>query len=151
MVSMKTDLLLDNNMKTILCIGEDLYSRKSGRHLADLEGQLKFALRNVKPTASAELLIAYEPVWAIGTGESASNEQIVEAVKFIKSVVADLFGSNNLSQIKILYGGSVNLKNIASLLPILDQLEGFLIGGASLNVAEFFEICKITQCELTRT
>lgn len=121
----------------VFCVGETLAEREDGRTMQILEGQLRQGLSGVVITAPAALVIAYEPVWAIGTGKTASEEQAQEAHAFIRKVMADIYEKNIASQMRILYGGSVTSGNVDSLMRQKD-VDGALVGGASLK-AESFE------------
>ncbi len=121
----------------VFCIGETLAERESGRTMQILEGQVQKGLSGVGITNPAALVIAYEPVWAIGTGKTASEEQAQEAHAFIRKVMADIYEKNIASQMRILYGGSVTPGNVDSLMR-QEDVDGALVGGASLK-AELFE------------
>jgi triosephosphate isomerase len=121
----------------VFCVGETLAERESGRTMQILEGQLRQGLSGVGITDPAALVIAYEPVWAIGTGKTASEEQAQEAHAFIRKVMADIYEKNIASQMRILYGGSVTSGNVDSLMR-QEDVDGALVGGASLK-AESFE------------
>lgn len=130
------------NMITVLCVGE--HKRDShGSHFTVVESQLKTALAGVVKTKLKYLMIAYEPVWAIGTGNNATGEDIEEMRLFITKVLTDLYGRVPASAVRILYGGSVNEKNAAGILAA-SAVDGFLIGGASLKVKSFSEVVKQT-------
>ena len=125
-------------LEPILCIGETLKQRKNNEVQKTLKKQLSKCLQNV----NSNIIIAYEPVWAIGTGETATSEIIVEAHQMIRNILNDIgFDGEKIS---ILYGGSVN-KNNANELIALDNVDGFLIGGASLDVKHFYDIYKIIE------
>ncbi|MEG1287768.1 MAG: triose-phosphate isomerase family protein [Bacilli bacterium] len=117
---------VENNIKVIYCIGESLKERENGDTYQVLEKQISEVLNNVE---TKSLLIAYEPVWAIGSGVIPTNSEITETILFIKDVCEENYNIN----IKVLYGGSVNEENIKSLLNI-KVLDGFLVGSAGLNV-----------------
>ncbi len=128
-------------LSPILCVGETLDERNQGLTLEVLQRQLVTGLSNYQP--NKELHIAYEPVWAIGTGEVASVEQVSEAHRFIRKFLKEKL-PNHEKQIAILYGGSVKPIN-ASELAQADEVGGFLVGGASLKAPSFFEIIKACQ------
>ncbi len=123
----------------VLCIGEQLAEREAGLAMATLEGQLRGSLQEVVVTDPAKLVIAYEPVWAIGTGQTATPAQAQEAHAFIRRTLADLFQKSVASQIRILYGGSVNSGNIDTLMG-QEDIDGALVGGAALQADSFSRI-----------
>lgn len=138
-INKKVNAILDSGLKAILCIGETLEQRKSGLTFPVLTSQLLADLDfNDKQYDLNNLIIAYEPVWAIGTGITASSEQIAEAHKFIRSKLVELFGDSG-KNILIQYGGSVTAENAQSILEI-DDVNGALIGGASLKSDSFVSI-----------
>lgn len=136
-VNRKLRALLASRLDPIVCIGETLDQRRAGETEAVLERQLRGALAGIEP--SARITIAYEPVWAIGTGETATPEQAQEACAFIRRILREL-GGPVADAIRIQYGGSVNPANAAALLAQPD-IDGALVGGASLDAAQFAAIC----------
>jgi triosephosphate isomerase len=128
-------------MTPILCVGETLEDRDGGRVEQVLKTQLEGCLKDVGLRRATESVIAYEPVWAIGTGRNASPEQAQEAHAFIRSVLAEKYGEDSAKKIRIQYGGSVKPNNAAELISQAD-VDGFLIGGASLEPGSFHEIIK---------
>lgn len=125
------------NLQAMLCVGESLQERESGQTLNVISRQLRIALAKLEPQHI--FYIAYEPVWAIGTGKIATNEQISEAHAFLRAELAKLFGPEKANDCCILYGGSVKAENSAELSRIKD-VNGFLIGGASLKIESFCQI-----------
>ncbi|MFZ5763769.1 MAG: triose-phosphate isomerase [Thermodesulfobacteriota bacterium] len=121
----------------ILCIGETLNEREAGAAFAVLETQLKEGLAGIDVAGAEQLVIAYEPVWAIGTGKTATAEQAQEVHAFVRQTLASLFEKNIAGQMRILYGGSVNPANVDELMRQAD-VDGALVGGAALK-AESFE------------
>ena len=136
----KIDLCFKNNIEVIFCIGEQLSERESG----ETESVLKSQLENVLPKLSAPnwdlLTIAYEPVWAIGTGKVATPEQAQEAHAFIRQELSRLCSPGLAESIHLLYGGSVKPNNIKDLISCPD-IDGALVGGASLNAESFNALC----------
>lgn len=124
---------------TILCIGETLEEREGGRTFQVLEGQLHKGLKTVAPEDMAKVVIAYEPVWAIGTGKTASKEQAQEAHMFIRGVLSRMFEKTVADETRILYGGSVKPTNIDELMAQPD-IDGALVGGAALDSDSFGRI-----------
>jgi triosephosphate isomerase len=123
----------------ILCIGETLAERESGETFAILERQLRKGLAEVSASAMAKVVIAYEPVWAIGTGRTASKEQAQEAHAFIRQLIAEMYEKDIAAQLRILYGGSVKPTNVDELMAQPD-IDGALVGGAALDVQSFGRI-----------
>jgi triosephosphate isomerase (TIM) len=126
-------------LKPIFCIGENLEERESEKHFAVIENQLGNVLKHFKDEEIRDLIIAYEPVWAIGTGKTASNEQIGEMHSFIRSFFERNFGEKSSKRIPILYGGSCNEKNAREIFSCPD-VDGGLVGGASLKAESFLQI-----------
>lgn len=138
----KIKRLLDEGLRPILCLGETLAEREQGEAEACVKSQLDSILDAFNVSELSKLVLAYEPVWAIGTGKTASPEEAQAMHKFIRSVVSSK--SNDLAEAMIvLYGGSVNANNAESLFG-QDDIDGALVGGASLKPEEFTEICA--QC-----
>ncbi len=134
----------ESGLIPILCVGETLEEREKGEAFRVVENQLKEGLKELKDVEAERLLIAYEPVWAIGTGKTATPEQAEEVHKFIRDVLSDLFGKDTSFKMRILYGGSVKPKNVEALLS-QENIDGVLVGGASLSPEKFFEICKKSE------
>jgi len=132
-----------SNLKPILCIGETLEERDGGRIEEVLTRQLTAGLAGVSADQAMETVLAYEPVWAIGTGRTASAAQAQEAHAFIRSVLEKLYDNATARRIRIQYGGSVKPSNAAELSAQPD-VDGFLVGGASLESGSFFEIIRST-------
>jgi triosephosphate isomerase len=141
LVLAKAEAALDVGLRPIICCGETLEQRNKGKHFAAVKKQLKNSLLKINPSEIAHVVIAYEPVWAIGTGENATPEQAQEMHAFIRSLVKRKFKKEAASSIPILYGGSCNSKNAKELFAQPD-IDGGLIGGASLKAEEFVAIVK---------
>ncbi len=129
------------NLKPIFCIGETLAEREGGKLESVLRTQVTEGLKGLSDKDMSETVIAYEPVWAIGTGVTASSQQAQEAHAFVRSLVAELYGPDTASRIRIQYGGSVKPANAAELMACPD-IDGALIGGAALEPQSFFEIVR---------
>jgi triosephosphate isomerase (TIM) len=129
------------NLKPIFCIGETLDERKSGQLEKVLRTQVSQGLKGVTERDLQDIVIAYEPVWAIGTGVTATAEQAQEAHAFVRSLVAEQFGNDAAAKIRIQYGGSVKPSNAAELMACPD-IDGALIGGASLEPQSFLDIIQ---------
>ena len=140
-VNGKVKAALRSGLTPILCVGEPLAVRQSGRHVAYTLGQLDGSLDGVPGPTVAGLVIAYEPIWAIGTGEVATPEDAQEAAAAIRSRISAVHDPETAGRVRILYGGSVKPGNIA---PIMAQpdVDGALVGGASLDAGPFAEICR---------
>jgi triosephosphate isomerase (TIM) len=132
---------LDNGLNVILCVGESLEQREQGITDELVALQTKIALGGVSQAELSRIIIAYEPIWAIGTGKTATSEQANEVCAVIRATIAKLYGKDAADAITIQYGGSMNAKNAAELLAQPD-VDGGLIGGASLKPADFAEIVK---------
>ena len=133
------DAALANKLEVIFCFGEELADRKSGNHEAVVESQIKNALFHLGADAYKKIVLAYEPVWAIGTGETASPEQAQDMHAFIRKTLADKYGNDVADSVSILYGGSVKPANAKEIFSKPD-VDGGLIGGAALNAKDFFAI-----------
>lgn len=143
-VNKKIKAALKGPLVPILCIGETLGAREAGETFSVLERQLKGGLEGLTAAQFAALIIAYEPVWAIGTGKTASDAQAQEAHAFIRGVIAELYGKQSAEKVRILYGGSVKPENIKGLMACTD-IDGALVGGASLKAASFASIVNYAQ------
>ena len=131
-VNKKVLKLLEHGMTPIMCCGESLTQRQQGITMDWIRSQVKVGLFNVTAEQAASMIIAYEPIWAIGTGETATAEQAEEVCKGIRDLVEELYGAETASSIRILYGGSVNAGNAAELFG-KEDIDGGLVGGASLK------------------
>jgi triosephosphate isomerase len=132
---------LEARLLPILCIGETLEERDGGLIEKILESQLRESLAEVGARRVLDCVIAYEPVWAIGTGRTASPLQAQEAHAFTRSVLTDMFGEDTAQKLRIQYGGSVKPSNMAELISQKD-VDGALVGGASMEPGSFWEICR---------
>jgi len=140
MIRQKVDVALENELTPIVCIGESLEERNNNKHFDILKEQLSTALFHLNETTFNKVIIAYEPVWAIGTGLTATPEQAQEIHAFIRSLVSEKFNNTLSENITILYGGSCNENNAKELFSCKD-IDGGLIGGASLKADSFLKIC----------
>ncbi|MGC4014584.1 MAG: triose-phosphate isomerase [Luteolibacter sp.] len=127
------------NLRPIFCIGETLAEREAGKLEAVLRTQITEGLKGLSERDMTETVVAYEPVWAIGTGVTATSEQAQEAHAFVRSVIADIYGADTAAKVRIQYGGSVKPNNAAELMACPD-IDGALIGGASLDPQSFLDI-----------
>jgi len=140
-VNKKLHTALKHGIIPIVCIGELLHEREAGQTTAVLLTQLKGALAGISPGAAHSLVIAYEPVWAIGTGKTATPEMAIEAHMIVRAELANILGSSVAKATRILYGGSVKPENATALIGE-DEIDGALVGGASLKPDSFAAIVK---------
>jgi triosephosphate isomerase len=139
-VNLKTQAALRNSLIPIVCIGEGLEVRKAGDHVAFTLEQLDAALQGISANDVASLVVAYEPVWAIGTGEVATPADAQEVCNAIRARIREIHGSA-ADQTRILYGGSMKADNVAALM-LEPDIDGGLVGGASLDPDEFVSVCR---------
>lgn len=140
-INRKVKAVIDSGLSAIFCIGETLEEREADKTFDVLERQVRCGLEGLDMTAMERIVLAYEPVWAIGTGKTASDSQAQQAHSFIRSLVSDIFGSKVAQQVRIVYGGSVKPANVDGLLQQPD-IDGALVGGASLKSEDFIRIVK---------
>jgi triosephosphate isomerase len=141
MLAEKVNIALDHHIMPIFCCGEALPVREAGTQNAFVAEQLKNSLFHLSPEQMQKIIIAYEPIWAIGTGKTASSQQAQEMHSWLRSVIAKQYGQALADNISILYGGSVKGSNAAEIFSQPD-VDGGLVGGASLNVEEFSAIIR---------
>ncbi len=139
LLAKKVNAALENDMEIIFCFGEELKDRKSENYFEIVKSQLENGLFHVDKKAWKNIILAYEPVWAIGTGETASPEQAQEMHQYIRGLVAEKYGEEVAQDVSILYGGSVKPDNAAEIFA-KEDVDGGLIGGASLNAIDFLTI-----------
>ena len=144
LIAEKTKKVIDDGLKAILCVGELLQERKSGKQEEVVEKQVNAVLNYLGEDVSDNFVIAYEPVWAIGTGETATPEQAQEMHKFIRSLVEKSWGKASADKVRILYGGSMKPDNAHELLSMPD-VDGGLIGGASLKADSYGQILDAAE------
>lgn len=140
-INKKVKTVLEHEMSPILCVGENLRQREEGKTLSIVEDQLRICLRGINDSRIERVVIAYEPVWAIGTGKAATPEMAQEVHKHIRNVLETMYSKNIATTVRTVYGGSVTPKNISQLMKQND-IDGALVGGASLNAESFFEIIQ---------
>ena len=146
MIRRKVEAALRHELVPILCIGERLEEREAGKTLSVLERQLKEGLKGLSASDLRDLVVAYEPVWAIGTGKTATPEQAEEAHAFCRKLLAGMFGEEFAERTRILYGGSVKPENVVGLMARPD-IDGALVGGASLKPDVFARIVCFGRME----
>ncbi|MDR2347217.1 MAG: triose-phosphate isomerase [Bifidobacteriaceae bacterium] len=143
-VGEKAQAALGGGLTPIICLGEALEIRKAGEHVAYTLAQLDGVYAELDPALAPGTVVAYEPVWAIGTGEVATPADAQEVCGAIRGRLAALFGRETAEGIRVLYGGSVKASNVASIMAEAD-VDGGLVGGASLDPAEFAKICRFAE------
>ena len=144
LISKKILQVLEHNMQPLYCCGETLLQREAGKHKEVVAKQVETTLYGLSKERMQKVIIAYEPVWAIGTGVNATPEQAQEMHAFIRDLINKKFDENISENISILYGGSVTPANAKSLFSCAD-VDGGLVGGASLNARDFVEIVKAAK------
>lgn len=140
-VKKKLNASLTDSLKVIVCVGETLEEREQGKTIKIVQSQVKSALTDLELNDYSEFVLAYEPVWAIGTGKNATPEQAEQVHSAIREITGSIFGQDS-ELIRIIYGGSVKPDNIKELLE-MENIDGALIGGAGLNADSFVKIVKI--------
>jgi len=138
-LKLKVDMGLSSSMKVIFCIGEEIEDRRNNKHFEVIFNQINNSLFHLKDESWGKIVLAYEPVWAIGTGETASLVQIQEMHSMIRKNIADRYSMELANSISILYGGSVKPENSQDIFS-LEDVDGGLIGGASLSANDFNKI-----------
>jgi triosephosphate isomerase len=143
-VNTKVRKLLRDGLVPVVCVGETLTQRKSGAHVKLVQEQVRMAFNEVDEDRAQQVVVAYEPIWAIGTGETASPDQAQEMHELIRDQLGELFDEDTADEVQILYGGSMKPHNAEELLGQPD-VDGGLIGGASLKADSFAEIIEIAD------
>lgn len=138
-INKKIKRAIEYKIKPIFCLGETLAERESGKTFNVVESQLRNGLRNISESELKEIVIAYEPVWAIGTGKTATPQQAEEVHSFLREKIGEMYSKSIAEQIRILYGGSVKPENARELFSQLD-IDGGLVGGACLKADSFYQI-----------
>ncbi|GGS57237.1 triosephosphate isomerase [Planobispora rosea] len=144
LVNAKVKAAHRNSLTPILCVGEGLEVRRSGGHVAHSVAQLDGALRDIPAEQVASIVLAYEPVWAIGTGEVATPADAQEVCGALRARLAELYDGEVAAKVRILYGGSVKSDNISGIMA-QEDVDGALVGGASLDPGEFVKICRFGE------
>jgi triosephosphate isomerase len=139
LVAKKVKAVLEHGMTPILCVGETLQEREAGKAEEKVVSQVRKDLEGLSPREVAGMVIAYEPIWAIGTGRTATPEDAQEMNSLIRREITSLFGGDAAAEVRILYGGSVKPENIADLME-MEDIDGALVGGASLDPGSFARI-----------
>jgi triosephosphate isomerase len=142
-INQKVQAALGHGLTPVLCVGETADERRQGLTFTTVEGQLRAGLSGMAPDAIARIVLAYEPVWAIGTGVNATPGQAAEVHGYLRGLLSELSSKDTAGTIRILYGGSVKAEN-ADTLALEPEIDGALVGGASLNAAGFIAIARKT-------
>jgi len=140
-VNKKIKAVIQTGLTPIVCVGETSRERESGKTFGVLDDQLHYGLEDIDEQDILKAVIAYEPVWAIGTGKTATSQQAQEAQKYIRDLLIKMYNKDTASEVRIQYGGSVKPENISELINQPD-VDGALVGGASLKIESFTEICR---------
>ncbi len=140
-INQKIMRALSVNLKCVLCVGETKTERNANKTKMVLKKQLEIALKGLYENELKNIIIAYEPVWAIGTGKTPTTKDIEETVDHIRQIIMDMFSQKSADKILVIYGGSVNQNNSSNILKI-KNINGLLVGGACLNPVEFANIIK---------
>lgn len=138
-VNKRAKAALSHGITPIVCVGETLAQREAGVTSDFVSGQTVAAFKDISIEDAAKVVIAYEPIWAIGTGKTATTEEANETIGVIRSAIAGIYGKEKAEEVRILYGGSMNPKN-ASALMAMPEIDGGLIGGASLKAPDFSQV-----------
>ncbi|WP_037320932.1 triose-phosphate isomerase [Amycolatopsis orientalis] len=142
LVNKKVKAALKHGIKPILCVGEKLEVREAGEHIAHTTAQLVEGLKGLKAEQVKDVVVAYEPVWAIGTGKVATPSDAEEVCGAIRATLAEKYGAEVASSVRVLYGGSAKANNISDLVAC-ENIDGALVGGASLDGEEFTKLCAL--------
>lgn len=140
-VNMRVKAALENGILPIVCVGETLDQREAGITDTFLASQVRALYQGIEKEAAERIVIAYEPIWAIGTGKTATDEEANRTIGAIRKVISELYGFEFARHTRILYGGSMNAKNAAGL-KSMPEIDGGLIGGASLKAEDFAKVIK---------
>ncbi|HEX2131995.1 MAG TPA: triose-phosphate isomerase [Actinophytocola sp.] len=142
LVNAKVKAALKNDVSPILCVGEQLEVREAGNHVEHTTAQLIAGLKGLKTEQVSKVVLAYEPVWAIGTGRVATPADAQEVCAALRAKLAEKYGDQIAAEVRVLYGGSVKSGNIGDLVK-QDDIDGALVGGASLDAEEFTKLCAL--------
>lgn len=142
LVNKKVKAALKHGITPILCVGEKLEVREAGEHIAHTTTQLVEGLKGLKAEQVKDVVVAYEPVWAIGTGKVATPQDAEEVCGAIRATLAEKYGAEVASSVRVLYGGSAKANNISDLVAC-ENIDGALVGGASLDGDEFTKLCAL--------
>ncbi len=144
MISRRIRAVLEAGLTPVVCVGEKSRDNEGGAHFEFLKDQIRNTFANISEKYAREIVLAYEPVWAIGAKEAMSPEQIYEMSLFVKKVFGDVFGQASAMKVPVVYGGSVTFRNAADIIAI-GQVDGLLVGRESVNVTGFVELLKVVD------
>ncbi len=144
LLNLKLKTAFANDITPILCIGETLEEREAEKHFARVKFQLEAGLSGIEAEDAKDMVLAYEPLWAIGTGKTATPEQAEEIIKFIRETVAEMYNQDTADAVRIQYGGSVKPHNVKEIMA-QPNIDGALVGGASLQADSFSKIVKFAE------
>ena len=144
LINKKLKKALKSDLNPIVCIGEHLEERETGKTKDVIENQFNLTFKDIKSEDLSRVIIAYEPIWAIGTGKTATPKQAEEIHVFIRELIADAFGKNTAETVRIQYGGSINPTNAKEIFE-KENIDGGLVGGASLQSKSLYEIVKAAE------
>lgn len=144
MVNRKVRFALERGLRPIMCVGEKLEEREAGKTFDIISGHVKEGLKEISKEEILDVVIAYEPVWAIGTGKNATPKEAEEVHSFIRNLISEIYGKDIADEIRIQYGGSVTAENIEDLISQPD-VDGALVGGASLKLDAFTKIVQVAS------
>ena len=145
-VNLRAKAALKSGITPIICVGESLEQREAGETNGFVSGQVKAAFFEIPAMQARTCIVAYEPIWAIGTGKTATPEEANDTIRVIRDTLAEMYGDETAEQMRILYGGSMNDGNAFELIGMHD-IDGGLIGGAALKAEKFAVICKAADRE----
>jgi len=140
-VNKKLKFAMANNLLPILCVGETIGEREAGKTESKIQNQIKEDFGGISEQDAEKIVIAYEPIWAIGTGKNATSKDAVDVVNFIRKTISEIYSKPLSEKIRVQYGGSVKPENIVEYMKD-ETIDGALIGGASLEAAKFIKICE---------
>lgn len=136
--------VLENHMIPVICVGEKTRDNEGGDHYGFLKDQIKASLNDIPKKYAKDIVLAYEPVWAIGAETPMSSDQIYETIIYIRKIFSDIFDSKSALKIPVLYGGSVNFKNAENII-VNGKVDGLLVGRESVNVTGFSELLRVVE------
>lgn len=149
LINKKLKAALGHNLTPILCVGETLEQNEAGITAQWVGGQVKAAFAGISPEQARGIVVAYEPIWAIGTGRTATSEVANSICGLVRKTLAELYGAAVAAAMRVQYGGSANEKNIGELMA-MSEIDGALVGGASLKAESFSEMVRITAERLSK-
>jgi len=143
-IAKKIKIILDNGMSPVVCVGEKVRDVENGSHFDFLKQQIKETFADVPKKYAKEIVVAYEPIWAIGAAEPMAADQIFEMALFVRKVFSDIFDASSAMKATVLYGGSVNSANAADIMNI-GKVDGLLVGRESISLVGFTDLLKVVD------